>query len=54
MQTTTSAAKRICKECPVREECLDYAISTKELFFGIWGGMAPKERIAERKRRRLG
>ncbi len=39
-------AIRMCERCPVREECLDYAISN-EIEFGIWGG------TTERQRRRL-
>jgi len=36
-------AKSICKTCPVRVECLDYAITNGEKF-GCWGGLAPRER----------
>ena len=36
-------AKLICKECPVREECLDWAI-TADARFGIWGGLTEHER----------
>lgn len=32
-------AKRICRRCQVRVECLDYAISTNQEH-GIWGGLA--------------
>ena len=37
------AAKRICSVCPVREQCLDYALRTREMQ-GIWGGHSPDER----------
>jgi WhiB family transcriptional regulator, redox-sensing transcriptional regulator len=37
-----SAAKDICKDCTVREECLDSALAGREK--GIWGGMTEKER----------
>ena len=40
------AAKQICARCPVRVECLDYALRVNEPF-GIWGG------LSERERRRL-
>ncbi len=36
-------AKVICRECPVRVECLDYALSIKEPH-GIWGGLNEQER----------
>ena len=36
-------AKAICGTCPVRNECLAYAIKNGELF-GVWGGYAPKKR----------
>lgn len=32
-------------ECPVRKECLMYAINTDEVH-GIWGGMSHRERNA--------
>lgn len=46
---STREAKRICGECPVRAECLDYALASEERF-GIWGGMSERER---RKLKRL-
>lgn len=36
-------AKQVCFTCPVREECLDYALVTKEAY-GIWGGLTEIER----------
>lgn len=43
---STREAKRICAVCPVRAECLSYALEHDERF-GIWGG------LSERERRRL-
>lgn len=43
-------AKAVCGRCPVRAECLDYAIAKPERY-GIWGGMNEDERVAERRRR---
>jgi WhiB family transcriptional regulator, redox-sensing transcriptional regulator len=37
-------AKQICASCPVREECLAYAIKADEEF-GIWGGPNRAERL---------
>jgi WhiB family redox-sensing transcriptional regulator len=36
-------AKRVCQGCPVREECLDHAITRREND-GVWGGMSPRQR----------
>ena len=36
-------AKRICSDCPVRIECLVFALSNNERF-GVWGGMTEAER----------
>lgn len=36
-------AKKVCRRCPVRVECLDWAIETRERF-GVWGGLSPLER----------
>lgn len=38
-----SAAKQICAQCPVRRECLEYALRVDESF-GIWGGLNEQER----------
>ena len=40
-----SAAKQICADCPVRRECLEYALRVREAF-GIWGGLNETERRA--------
>ena len=36
-------ALALCAICPVREECLHYALESRERF-GIWGGTTDKER----------
>jgi WhiB family redox-sensing transcriptional regulator len=36
-------AKEVCAVCPVRQECLDWAVDTRQLF-GVWGGLAEDER----------
>ena len=43
-------AKAICKHCPEKQACLDFAIANDEEH-GIWGGMTTKER--RRYKRRL-
>ena len=45
-------AKAICELCPVREACLEYAISAREKD-GVWGGLTARERrrvIRQRRR----
>jgi len=39
----TEPAKEVCRACPVRAECRDYAVPVAELK-GIWGGLAEVER----------
>ena len=36
-------AKKICGTCPVKQKCLDYAITHNETE-GIWGGLSAIER----------
>ncbi len=36
-------AKEICRTCPARRPCLDYAIAIREPH-GIWGGLNEAER----------
>ena len=45
-------AKRICSGCPVRRECLTYALRSNERD-GIWGGMSGKERRRLRREHSL-
>lgn len=40
---STSPAKAICRTCPVRVECLEFAITTHQ-GHGIWGGTTVRER----------
>lgn len=36
-------AQRVCEECPVRAECLEYAL-THRIEHGVWGGASERER----------
>ena len=42
-------AKQVCDECPVKIECLDFAIETNQ-DSGIWGGTSEEERRDIRRR----
>ena len=38
-----AAAKAVCQACPVRSDCLQFAITTNQEF-GVWGGTSEEER----------
>jgi WhiB family redox-sensing transcriptional regulator len=48
---STREAKAVCEQCPVREECLEYALQWDHLC-GVWGGMSERERRQIRRRRK--
>ena len=52
-----TAAKAVCDACPVRADCLDFALVTNQEA-GVWGGATEEERrrlrrswLAQRRRR---
>ena len=42
-ELSIKAAKAICRQCPIKVECLTYALSTNQRY-GIWGGTEGHER----------
>jgi WhiB family transcriptional regulator, redox-sensing transcriptional regulator len=44
-------AKEVCLRCPVRTECLDWALDTAQ-DAGVWGGLDEEERRGIRRARR--
>lgn len=44
-------ARQICDVCPVREQCLEFAMATRQED-GVWGGLTEAERRRLRRRRR--
>lgn len=46
------AARRICDGCPVRVECLEYALHHR-IEHGVWGGASERERRRLARQRRL-
>ncbi len=46
-------ARKICnQDCPVKDQCLDYAIDHR-IEHGVWGGCSERERRRIIKRRKL-
>jgi WhiB family redox-sensing transcriptional regulator len=43
------SAKMVCFSCPVREECLTFALTTRQEA-GIFGGLTEEERRRHRRR----
>lgn len=41
-------AQAVCRDCPVRDECLEYGLHLQD---GIWGGLAAGARKKLRNRR---
>lgn len=47
-----SEARRLCRQCPVRRECLDYALQFPASDqHGVWAGLTPRQLAAEGQRR---
>ena len=44
-KTTIEETRRICRRCPVRGECLGWALGVGD-WHGIWGGFTADERRA--------
>jgi WhiB family redox-sensing transcriptional regulator len=51
LHEVNAEARRICKKCPVIDECLGYALTNNE-DHGIWGGLAANERKLLKRRAR--
>jgi WhiB family transcriptional regulator, redox-sensing transcriptional regulator len=49
----TKQAKAVCAECPVLQECREYAITFPTTLRGVWGGLTFKQLRAERIARGL-
>jgi WhiB family redox-sensing transcriptional regulator len=40
---SVARARSVCRACPVRQDCLDYALTNGERY-GVWGGLTERER----------
>lgn len=45
-------ARRVCAECPVKTECLEYALRYR-IEHGVWGGASERERRRILRSRRI-
>ncbi|MDX3526699.1 WhiB family transcriptional regulator [Streptomyces sp. ID05-39B] len=45
----TEQAKAVCRRCPVRAQCLEWALETDQSL-GVWGGTSETERHALKRR----
>lgn len=43
MRAAIKVAKSLCAECPIQQDCLEYAVEAREEW-GIWGGLTSRER----------
>jgi len=48
---SVQVAKRICSQCTHRLECAEWGIHNER--HGIWGGLAPKQRQAIRRKQNI-
>ncbi len=39
-------AKKVCRDCPVLEQCRDHALAVQEPY-GVWGGLSVAERTEQ-------
>lgn len=49
--TDIAAAKRICADCPIKLQCLEYGLKNAEI--GIWGGLTESQRESLRRANKL-
>jgi WhiB family redox-sensing transcriptional regulator len=45
-------ARRVCTQCPVQTECLEYALAYR-IDHGVWGGCSERERRRILRQRRI-
>lgn len=52
--TYIAQARAICKTCPVKKECLEYALEFPPAdMHGVWAGLTSRQLAAEQRRRKI-
>ena len=52
--TYIAQARAICKTCPVKAECLEYALEFPAAdMHGVWAGLTSRQLAAEQRRRKV-
>jgi WhiB family redox-sensing transcriptional regulator len=52
--TYIAQARVICRACPVRKQCLDYALEFPPAdMHGVWAGLTSRQLAAEQRRRKI-
>lgn len=50
--TYIPAARKLCRTCPVKTQCLEYALEFPAAdMHGVWAGLTPRQLAAEQRRR---
>lgn len=50
--TYIKQARAICTDCPVKEQCLNYALEFPAAdMHGVWAGLTSRQLLTEQKRR---
>jgi len=44
-ELSIATAKRLCNQCPIKRDCLEYAIETDQRF-GVWAGTTSADRTS--------
>jgi WhiB family redox-sensing transcriptional regulator len=52
--TYIAEARRICSTCPVKPQCLEYALEFPPAdMHGVWAGLTSRQLAAEQRRRKI-
>ena len=52
--TYIAQARTICRACPVRDKCLEYALEFPPAdMHGVWAGLTSRQLAAEQRRRKI-
>lgn len=52
--TYIAEARAMCKSCPVKKDCLEYALEFPPAdMHGVWAGMTSRQLAAEQRKRKI-